>query len=78
MKDHTPETGVDLLWGTAQLFHERKYMYGAATAPSADVFAHATAQIKRVMEVTHRLGGEKIVSWGAAKGTKRYSTSVWS
>lgn len=72
--DHVEEkmaaTGVDLLWGTAQLFAEPKYMHGAATSPNADVFAHAAAQVKTAMDVTERLGGENFVFWGGREGYK--------
>ncbi|MFB6151306.1 MAG: xylose isomerase, partial [Haloarculaceae archaeon] len=64
IEEKMDETGVDLLWGTAQLFMEPKYMHGAATSPNADVFAHAAAQVKKAMEVTERLGGENFVFWG--------------
>ena len=62
------ETGIELLWGTAQLFYEPKYVHGAATAPNADVFAHAGAQVKKAMEVTERLGGDNFVFWGGREG----------
>lgn len=62
------DTGIRLLWGTAQLFYEPKYVHGAATAPNADVFARAGAQVKKAMEVTHRLGGENFVFWGGREG----------
>ena len=64
------ETGIDLLWGTAQLFLEPKYAHGAATSPSADVFAHAAAQVKKIIDVTARLGGENVVFWGGREGYK--------
>jgi xylose isomerase len=64
------ETGIDLLWGTAQLFFEPKYAHGAATSPNADVFAHAAAQVKKALEVTERLGGENYVFWGGREGYK--------
>ena len=64
------ETGVDLLWGTAQLFAEPKYAHGAATSPNADVFAHAAAQVKKVIDVTNRLDGENVVFWGGREGYK--------
>lgn len=70
VEDRMAETEVDLLWGTAQLFFERKYMHGAATSPNADVFAHAAAQVKKAMEVTHRLDGENFVFWGGREGYK--------
>lgn len=64
------ETGIDLLWGTAQLFSEPKYVHGAATSPDADVFARAAAQVKQAIDVTHRLGGENFVFWGGREGYK--------
>src|SRR5215510_9656903 len=65
------DTGVKLLWGTAQLFVQPRYMQGAATSPFADVFAYAAAQVKKALEVTHELGGEGYVFWGGREG---YST----
>lgn len=62
------DTGVKLLWGTANLFSHRRYMAGAATNPSPAVFAHAAAQVKKAMEVTHELGGEGYVFWGGREG----------
>ena len=60
-------TGVRLLWGTACLFTHPRYMGGAGTSPSVDVFAHA-AQVKKAIEVTHRLGGAGYVFWGGREG----------
>lgn len=57
-----------LLWGTANCFSNRRYMNGAGTAPSADVFAFAAAQIKKALEITVRLGGEGYVFWGGREG----------
>ncbi|WP_417578939.1 xylose isomerase [Pelagibacterium sp.] len=62
------ETGVKLLWGTANLFSNRRFMGGAATNPDPDVFAYAAATIKANMDVTHRLGGENYVLWGGREG----------
>ena len=62
------ETGVKLLWGTANLFSNRRFMAGAATNPDPDVFAYAAATIKANMDVTHRLGGENYVLWGGREG----------
>lgn len=62
------QTGARLLWGTACLFHHPRYMHGAATSPDVAVFAHAAAQVKVAMEVTHRLGGEGYVFWGGREG----------
>ncbi|MEY4941043.1 MAG: Xylose isomerase, partial [Verrucomicrobiota bacterium] len=61
-------TGVRLLWGTANLFSNRRYMCGAATNPDAHVFAYAAAQVKKALEVTHELGGENYVFWGGREG----------
>ena len=61
-------TGVRLLWGTACLFTHPRYMGGAGTSPSVDVFAHAAAQVKKAIEVTHRLGGAGYVFWGGREG----------
>lgn len=62
------ETGVKLLWGTANLFSHARYTQGASTNPDAHVFAYAGAQVKKAMEVTHRLGGENYVFWGGREG----------
>lgn len=61
-------TGVQLLWGTANLFSHRRYLAGAATNPDPDVFAYAAAQVKQAMETTHRLGGSNYVLWGGREG----------
>jgi xylose isomerase len=61
-------TGVKLLWGTANLFSNRRYMSGAATNPDPEVFAFAAAQVKEILEATHRLGGENYVLWGGREG----------
>ena len=62
------ESGVKLLWGTANLFGHPRYAAGAATNPNPDVFAHAAAQVKSVLELTHALGGENYVLWGGREG----------
>ncbi len=61
-------TGVKLLWGTANLFSNPRYMCGAATNPDAHVFAYAAAQVKKALEVTKELGGENYVFWGGREG----------
>jgi xylose isomerase len=61
-------TGVKLLWGTANLFSHRRYMAGAATNPDPAVYAYAAGQVKQVLEVTHRLGGDNYVLWGGREG----------
>ncbi|SER03495.1 D-xylose isomerase [Faunimonas pinastri] len=62
------ETGVRLLWGTANLFSNRRFMAGAATNPDPDLFIYAAAQVKNVLEITHELGGENYVLWGGREG----------
>jgi xylose isomerase len=62
------ETGVKLLWGTANLFSNRRYMGGAATNPDPDVFAFGAATVKTCIDATHRLGGENYVLWGGREG----------
>jgi len=61
-------TGVRMLWGTANLFSNPRYMCGAATNPDAHVFAYAAAQVKKALEVTKTLGGENYVFWGGREG----------
>ncbi|HEY5227134.1 MAG TPA: xylose isomerase [Opitutaceae bacterium] len=61
-------TGTKLLWGTANLFSNPRYMCGAATNPDAHVFAYAAAQVKKAMEVTHELGGDGYTFWGGREG----------
>jgi len=67
-------TGKKLLWGTACLFAHPRYNQGAATSPNANVFAYAGAQVKKALEVTHRLGGEGYTFWGGREG---YAT-LWN
>lgn len=67
-------TGKQLLWGTACLFAHPRYAQGAATSPSLPVFTHAAAQVKKALEVTHRLGGSGYVFWGGREG---YAT-LWN
>ncbi len=57
-----------LLWGTAKCFDHPRYMHGAGTSPSADVFAYAAAQIKKAIEATVKLGGTGYVFWGGREG----------
>jgi xylose isomerase len=61
-------SGKRLLWGTACLFAHPRFVSGAATSPRIEVFAHAAAQVKKAIEVTHRLGGEGYVFWGGREG----------
>jgi xylose isomerase len=67
-KQKQAETGVKLLWGTANLFSNRRYMNGAATNPDFHVLAHAGAQVKAALDATIELGGEAYVFWGGREG----------
>jgi len=62
------ETGVKLLWGTANLFNNPIYSQGAATSPNAHVMATAAAQVKNAIDATHELGGQNYVFWGGREG----------
>ncbi|WP_395456628.1 xylose isomerase [Azospirillum melinis] len=59
---------VRLLWGTANLFSNRRYMAGAATNPDPDVFLYACGQVRAALEATHALGGANYVMWGGREG----------
>ncbi len=65
---HMDRTGIRLLWGTANLFSHPRYAAGAATNPDPEVFAYAAAQVKVILEATHRLGGANYVLWGGREG----------
>ncbi len=62
------ESGIKLLWGTANLFGSPMYSQGAGTSPNAHVMAHAAAQIKNAIDATKELGGENYVFWGGREG----------
>jgi xylose isomerase len=62
------ESGVKLLWGTANLFSHRRYMNGAATNPDFAVVSFAAAQVKTALDATIELGGENYVFWGGREG----------
>jgi xylose isomerase len=66
--EHMARTGARLLWGTANLFGHPRYAAGAATNPDPEVFAYAAAQVKVMLEATHRLGGANYVLWGGREG----------
>ncbi len=68
MQAQMQRTGVKLLWGTANLFSNRRYLAGAATNPDPEVFAYAAAQVVKVLDWTHRLNGENYVLWGGREG----------
>ncbi|MEL6572479.1 MAG: xylose isomerase [Pseudomonadota bacterium] len=60
--------GPRLLWGTANMFSNRRYMSGASTNPDPEVFAYCASTVKACMDVTQRLGGENYVLWGGREG----------
>ncbi len=68
IEGHMSRTGVRLLWGTANLFSHPRYAAGAATNPDPEVFAFAAAQVKSMLEATHRLGGANYNLWGGREG----------
>jgi xylose isomerase len=74
LKEEQQRTGIKLLWGTANLFSNKRFVHGASTSSNADVFAYSAAQVKKALEVTKELGGENYVFWGGREG---YVT-VWN
>ena len=62
------DSGMKLLWGTANLFSHPRYAAGAATNPDPAIYAVGAAQVKSMLEATHRLGGENYVLWGGREG----------
>jgi len=67
-KQKQAASGVKLLWGTANLFSNKRYMNGASTNPNFHVLAHAAAQVKSALDATIALGGENYVFWGGREG----------
>src|SRR5690349_1069190 len=77
LKEEQQRTGIKLLWGTANLFSNPRYMHGAATSPNADAFAYAAAQVKKALEVTKELGGQGYTFWGGREGYQcLYNTNM--
>ncbi|MFO0964652.1 MAG: xylose isomerase [Gemmataceae bacterium] len=77
LKAEQDRTGVKLLWGTANLFSNKRFMHGAATSPNADAFAYAAAQVKKALEITKDLGGVNYVFWGGREGySNLYNTDL--
>ena len=66
--EYMQTTGKELLWGTANLFSNKRYMAGAATNPDPEIFAYAIGQVKNALDVTHRLNGHGYVLWGGREG----------
>jgi len=67
-KQKQAASGVKLLWGTANMFSNRRYMNGAATNPDFHVLTHGAAQVKAALDATIALGGENYVFWGGREG----------
>ena len=77
LKEEQERTGIQLLWGTANLFSHPRYMHGASTSCNADAFAFAAAQVKKCLEVTKQLGGANYVFWGGREGYQNlYNTDM--
>ena len=68
IKNKMNETGIKLMWGTANCFGNPRYMHGAGTSCNADSFAYAASQIKNALEATVELGGKGYVFWGGREG----------
>jgi xylose isomerase len=68
LKEEQQRTGIKLLWGTANLFSNPRFMHGAATSPNSEAFAFAAAQVKKALEVTNELGGAGYTFWGGREG----------
>ena len=68
LKQKQAETGIKLLWGTANVFGHKRYMNGASTNPDFDVAARAMVQIKNAIDATIELGGQCYVFWGGREG----------
>ncbi|AYO93912.1 xylose isomerase [Xanthomonas axonopodis] len=67
-KQRQADTGIKLLWGTANLFSHPRYMNGASTNPDFNVVARAAVQVKAAIDATVELGGENYVFWGGREG----------
>ena len=68
IKAKMDQTGIKLLWNTANMFSHPRYVNGAASSNSAEVFAYAAAQVKKGLDISKKLGGENYVFWGGREG----------
>ena len=68
IKENMKKYNKKLLWGTANLFNNPRFVHGAGTAPNADVYAYAAAKVKNSLDITIELGGEGYVFWGGREG----------
>ncbi|MCP4814889.1 MAG: xylose isomerase [Planctomycetaceae bacterium] len=77
LKEEQERTGIKLLWGTANMFSNPRYMHGASTSSNADAFAYAASQVKKCLEITKELGGVNYVFWGGREGYQNlYNTDL--
>jgi len=77
LEEEQERTGVNLLWGTANMFSHPRFMHGAATTCNVESYAYAAAQVKKALEVTHQLGGANYVFWGGREGYQTlYNTDM--
>jgi xylose isomerase len=68
MQEKMAQTGVGLLWGTANLFSHPRYMAGGATSPDPEIYSWAAFQVREMLNTTNRLGGANYVLWGGREG----------
>jgi xylose isomerase len=68
IKEKMDKTGIKLLWNTANMFSNPRYLKGAASSSNADVFAFAAAQVKKGLDINKKLGGKNYVFWGGREG----------
>ncbi|QIK70296.1 xylose isomerase [Erysipelothrix sp. HDW6C] len=68
MKEKMAQTGIKLLWNTANLFTHPRFLNGGATSNNADVYAYSAAQVKKGLELSKKLGGQNYVFWGGREG----------
>ena len=68
IKAKMDQTGIKLLWNTANMFSHPRYVNGAASSNSAEVFAYAAAQVKKGLDISKKLGGANYVFWGGREG----------
>lgn len=68
IKDHLKTSNVKVLWVTANMFSNPRYVHGAATSPNSEVFAYAAAQVKKALEIAREVGAQNYVFWGGREG----------
>lgn len=75
MKVKMEQTGIQCLWGTANMFSNPRFVNGAGSSNSADVFCFAAAQVKKALDITVKLGGKGYVFWGGREGYENLMTT---